>query len=157
MGCCGSSETPAARGSRQGGRSDPQWRNNDRELERAIAASKTDYQRGKSQPRQSFGGAGQKLGGAGVGAESGVDARQVAAMAAMQRHADGSGGESGAHGRANQAINAKGGSLQKQELLGRIDVLYDRKKEKRPFALGSLDVAGLQKHLAKMQADPKFG
>ena len=32
---------------------------------------------------------GQKLGGSGVGAESGVDARQVAAMAALQRHADG--------------------------------------------------------------------
>ena len=151
MGCCGGKEDDRSRGGRaiSGGypsqAQDQQWR----------AQQQAAARRNQGNQRSSFGGQGKTLGGAGVGSESGVDARDLAAQAALSRHAGGKGGATDAAAiKVNQRLAGEAERNQKQELLGRIEAQLAMRGETRDPRLGMASVEALQKHLANMQKSP---
>ncbi len=97
-----------------------------------------------SRPR-AFQGAGHTLGGGGADSNTqGVDARDAAAMAAMQRANNAGGTE-----RDRKMAERR----QKDELVGKILAHYQARGQDPPIGLPASDVETLRKHLAHVKKE----
>ena len=97
-----------------------------------------------SRPR-AFQGAGHTLGGGGADSNTqGVDARDAAAMAAMQRANNAGGTE-----RDRKMAERR----QKDELVGKILAHYQARGQDPPIGLPASDIETLRKHLAHVKRE----
>ena len=128
MGCCGSKDTT---------RDGPQYGGGQRLGGGGGGGNRLG---GGGQPR-AFSGTGHALGGGGVDSGSGVNARDAAAMAALER-ANASTG-AGASDRDRKLAERR----QKDELVGKILAHYQAQGRDAPIGLPSSDVPSLRKHL----------
>ena len=129
MGCCGSkgrNESQYGRGQRLGGGGGGGV--------------------GRPPPPRAFTGAGRQLGGGGVDSASGINARDAAAAAALER-ASAAGG-AGASAKDRKLAERR----QKDELVGKILAHYQSLGQEAPIGLAASDVPALKRHLDHIKA-----
>lgn len=91
--------------------------------------------------QQAFGGTGHALGGRGVDSNSGIDARNAAAAAAIEREHVKVG--AGASDRDRKLAERR----QKDDLIGKINAYYSQLHKDPPIGLAASTVEQLRKHL----------
>jgi len=94
-------------------------------------------------PPRAFQGAGHTLGGGGADRTTGADAKDAAAMAAMQR----------ANKPGTDRDRRLAARRQKDDLVGKILAHYQARGQDAPVGLPASDVETLKRHLAKIKKE----